>query len=459
MPRDTRTRRLTRPASEPARRRRRRRPGRRSSRCWRTRTRLTDLLPHLHQHALDVDRRRAARCCFEHNPRNGVAAGDVGLRRSTRCAPIRGLPATGRSGDAWRDAFDARRADARRRRRAPDAGSRGAARHARRRCCCRSCAADERVGLLAVGFDAPPAAVGRRRRRVEVGRRVPHRARAVPPAPERRAAARPPRAARRVLREPVGDAEPGGGPRHLLPRRQPAVRRRSHVGLDSRPPRAPSRAAGVVRSRARRARRPRQRATIRSRRPRSPCARARAEIVSPADDEATATVTVPLRGCRRALGTIVFEGVRVETGGELDLLDRADELGRQLSSAIENMQLLDDVMRSRRELENTFDSIAHLVVVVRLARPHRPRQRGVREPRRPAARRAARSAARRLRRPGARARGSQRHDRRRRPAGRRRGGTLRGRRSGAERTVHGHGHRSARTTSASASAACSSRAT
>ena len=27
------------------------------------------------------------------------------------------------------------------------------------------------------------------------------------------------------------------------------------------------------------------------------------------------------------------------------------------------MQLLDDVMRSRRELENTFDSIAHLVVV------------------------------------------------------------------------------------------------
>ena len=93
---------------------------------------------------------------------------------------------------------------------------------------------------------------------------------------------------------------------------------------------------------------------------------------------ATATVTVPLRGCRRALGTIVFEGVRVETGGELDLLDRADELGRQLSSAIENMQLLDDVMRSRRELENTFDSISHLVVVSDRARPHRPRQPGVR---------------------------------------------------------------------------------
>ncbi len=91
--------------------------------------------------------------------------------------------------------------------------------------------------------------------------------------------------------------------------------------------------------------------------------RPRSEILPAADEEPTRTVTVPLRGTRRALGTIVFDGVRVETGGELDLLDRADELGRQLSSAIENMQLLDDVMRSRRELENTFDSIAHLVVV------------------------------------------------------------------------------------------------
>jgi len=75
------------------------------------------------------------------------------------------------------------------------------------------------------------------------------------------------------------------------------------------------------------------------------------------------TVTVPLRGCRRALGTLVFEGVRLETGGELDLLDRADEVGGQLSHAIENLQLIDDVMRSRRELENAFDSITHLIAV------------------------------------------------------------------------------------------------
>ncbi|HEY2905783.1 MAG TPA: histidine kinase dimerization/phospho-acceptor domain-containing protein, partial [Vicinamibacterales bacterium] len=91
--------------------------------------------------------------------------------------------------------------------------------------------------------------------------------------------------------------------------------------------------------------------------------RARAEIIRPSADAATFTVTVPLRGTRRALGTIVFDGVRVEAGGELDLLDRADELGSQLASAIENMQLIDDLMRSRRELENTFDSISHLVVV------------------------------------------------------------------------------------------------
>jgi PAS domain S-box-containing protein len=91
--------------------------------------------------------------------------------------------------------------------------------------------------------------------------------------------------------------------------------------------------------------------------------RSRAEIASN-NDEATCTVTVPLRGYRRALGTIVFEGARIEAGGELELLDRADELGRQLSNAIETTQLLDDVIRSRRELENAFDSIWHLVVVV-----------------------------------------------------------------------------------------------
>lgn len=90
---------------------------------------------------------------------------------------------------------------------------------------------------------------------------------------------------------------------------------------------------------------------------------ARAGLISGAEGTSTATLTVPLRGCRRALGTLVFDDVRIETGGELDCLDRADELGRQLSATIETMQLLDEVVRSRRELENIFDSITHLVVV------------------------------------------------------------------------------------------------
>jgi signal transduction histidine kinase len=77
----------------------------------------------------------------------------------------------------------------------------------------------------------------------------------------------------------------------------------------------------------------------------------------------TRTVTVPLRGYRRALGAIVIEGVRMDARGELNLLERADELGRQLSSAIDGLQLLEEVLRSRGELESVFDSMPSLIVV------------------------------------------------------------------------------------------------
>jgi PAS domain S-box-containing protein len=87
----------------------------------------------------------------------------------------------------------------------------------------------------------------------------------------------------------------------------------------------------------------------------------RAEIVESSPQ--SAVVTIPLRGRRRALGTLVLEGVRIEPGTRLDLLDRADEVGRQLSFAIENVQLLEEVLRSHREIENTFNSIADLVAV------------------------------------------------------------------------------------------------
>ena len=92
--------------------------------------------------------------------------------------------------------------------------------------------------------------------------------------------------------------------------------------------------------------------------------RTRSDILPSADDGADADRSPcrsAVRGARSARSCST--ACASKPGGELALLDRADELGRQLSSAIENMQLLEDVQRSRRELENTFDSIAHLVVV------------------------------------------------------------------------------------------------
>lgn len=72
---------------------------------------------------------------------------------------------------------------------------------------------------------------------------------------------------------------------------------------------------------------------------------------------------VPLRGRRRALGTLSIEGVRAQMGTELDLVDLAEEIGRQLSSLVESVLLLEDALRARRELENTFNSLADLVAV------------------------------------------------------------------------------------------------
>ena len=78
---------------------------------------------------------------------------------------------------------------------------------------------------------------------------------------------------------------------------------------------------------------------------------------------ALAEILVPLRGGRRALGTLAVRGIQAVPGDEVDLLDRLEEVARQLSTAIENVLLLEDVLRSRRELESTFNSMADLVVV------------------------------------------------------------------------------------------------
>src|SRR3970282_1071323 len=88
-----------------------------------------------------------------------------------------------------------------------------------------------------------------------------------------------------------------------------------------------------------------------------------ARLPSEVQGGAMGIVTVPLRGRRRALGTLVFESVRIDPKAKMDLLVRADEIGRQLSAAIENVQLLEGVLGAHRELENTFNSIMDLVVV------------------------------------------------------------------------------------------------
>jgi PAS domain S-box-containing protein len=75
-------------------------------------------------------------------------------------------------------------------------------------------------------------------------------------------------------------------------------------------------------------------------------------------------LVAPLRGWRRALGALVIESA---PEGELDtaeLLDFAHEIARQLSAGIENIQLLDEILRQRRLLEDTFNSLVDLVVVV-----------------------------------------------------------------------------------------------
>lgn len=81
-------------------------------------------------------------------------------------------------------------------------------------------------------------------------------------------------------------------------------------------------------------------------------------------DSGSGTIAaVPLRGRRRALGTLLLEGIRVSPGDEAHTLERLDGLGHQLANVLESAQLLDDVLRTRRELERTFDSMQDVVVV------------------------------------------------------------------------------------------------
>ena len=73
----------------------------------------------------------------------------------------------------------------------------------------------------------------------------------------------------------------------------------------------------------------------------------------------------PLRGWRRALGSLIVVPAAGTGDAQLDeLLEFSYEISRQLSIAIENVQLLDDILQQRRLLEDTFNSLIDLVVVV-----------------------------------------------------------------------------------------------
>ncbi len=324
-------------------------------------TRIIDVLPHLHQHALEATGGTCS-LLFEHNPRVGLMQPTSGFGLDTLQTDP--LVAGGHEATLLADAF-ARRAptlvsDADRQ--TPELASRLGTQAA---LLLPLASGDERVGLLAIGFDQPPTAAAVQVDAAEVA--------------DAFLAAldlfrfRQNEELQRDLRELVDEFGQSlaatlslaagldifcNGANRLFGADRTSVwihdRRARHLVLQASSD--PEHVARGVR--------------VSADDPLSPAAsamrRARAEILAPTErieDAATYTVTVPLRGTRRALGTIVFDGVRVEPGRELALLDRADELGRQLSSAVENMQLLDEVIRSRRELENAFDSIADLVAV------------------------------------------------------------------------------------------------
>src|SRR4051812_40183975 len=73
-------------------------------------------------------------------------------------------------------------------------------------------------------------------------------------------------------------------------------------------------------------------------------------------------LVAPLRGWRRALGTVVVEGEPRDLSDQ-HFIDAIYDFGRQFSFALENVQLLEEVIQQRRLLEDTFNSLIDLVVV------------------------------------------------------------------------------------------------
>jgi PAS domain S-box-containing protein len=98
--------------------------------------------------------------------------------------------------------------------------------------------------------------------------------------------------------------------------------------------------------------------------PEAPAARGlRLERPQILDDQSHPTLIAPLRGWRRALGTLVIEGALSGDPDVQQQLDVASDLARQLSVGIENVQLLEEMLLQRRLLEDTFNSLVDLVIV------------------------------------------------------------------------------------------------
>jgi two-component system NtrC family sensor kinase len=77
---------------------------------------------------------------------------------------------------------------------------------------------------------------------------------------------------------------------------------------------------------------------------------------------AAQTLVAPLRGWRRALGTLVIEGAptEVESG---QLVELSIDLARQLSISLESVVVLEELIRQHRVLADTFDSLDDMVIV------------------------------------------------------------------------------------------------
>jgi GAF domain-containing protein len=72
---------------------------------------------------------------------------------------------------------------------------------------------------------------------------------------------------------------------------------------------------------------------------------------------------VPLRGQRRALGVLEFEGVHIEPGDHGQVVEASRTLGHELAAAIENVLLFHQAVGAERELAAVFESISDLVLV------------------------------------------------------------------------------------------------